>query len=239
MASIRIPHMVPALAPAMARDTVMNLSTRTQLAQLICTRLCHDLAGPVGAVSAGVELLGDDPAMIDRETLDLIAASSAAASKKLKFMRVIFGTVTQHSPAALADLESTVDGFLSAIAGSSGPAKIQWPTPALLSELQAKASAAAIQVLLNAVLVVLEAQPGATSLEVEIDPTKEIVIRARGRANHRRDIFEAVAEPEHVLPSARNAQALYWVTLVQDLGTTPVLTAAEGAVTATIPLPQR
>lgn len=239
MASVIVPPYGAGVITGNGLTHVMNLSTRTELAQLICTRLCHDLAGPVGAVSAGVELLGDDPAMIDRETLDLIAASSAAAAKKLKFLRAIFGTVTQHSPAALADLESTVGGFLSAIAGSSGPVNIAWPQTAVLSALQEQASSAAIQVLLNAVLVVLEAQPGATALEVDIDPTKQIVVRARGKANHRRDIVEAISDPEHVLPSARNAQALYWVTLVRELGAAPTLTASEGAVTATVPLPVR
>ncbi len=61
--------------------------TELELAQLLCTRLCHDLAGPVGAVAAGVELIGGDPAQADLETLGLIGNSSAAASLKLKFMR--------------------------------------------------------------------------------------------------------------------------------------------------------
>ncbi|MGB1876763.1 MAG: hypothetical protein ACPHGY_07545, partial [Rhodospirillaceae bacterium] len=62
-----------------------------QLAQLLCTRLCHDLAGPVGAISAGVELMGTDPELIDDETMSLLSGSAEAAGRKLKFLRVAFG----------------------------------------------------------------------------------------------------------------------------------------------------
>ena len=35
-------------------------SLELQLAPLLCARLCHDLAGPFGAVNNGAELLKDD-----------------------------------------------------------------------------------------------------------------------------------------------------------------------------------
>jgi len=35
-------------------------SLELQLAPLLCARLCHDLAGPFGAVNNGAELLNDD-----------------------------------------------------------------------------------------------------------------------------------------------------------------------------------
>ncbi len=59
--------------------------TDLELARLLCTRLCHDLAGPIGAVAAGVELIGQDPSMADAETISLIGDSSGAASRKLRF----------------------------------------------------------------------------------------------------------------------------------------------------------
>ena len=41
------------------------VETDLELAQLLCTRLCHDLAGSIGAVAAGVELIGGDHTQID------------------------------------------------------------------------------------------------------------------------------------------------------------------------------
>lgn len=62
------------------------------LIALICSRLCHDLAGSVGAVNNGVELLADerDPAMRD-EAIGLIALSAGDAARKLAFFRLALG----------------------------------------------------------------------------------------------------------------------------------------------------
>ena len=89
------------------------------LAQLLCTRLCHDLAGPVGAVAAGVELAAGDPSQVDAETLDLIGNSSVAASRKLKFLRTALG-VPGAASSVLGDLSTLIEGYLSATAGRGG-----------------------------------------------------------------------------------------------------------------------
>src|SRR5690349_24466256 len=62
------------------------------LASLLCSRLCHDLMSPVGALNNGIELLADetDPDMRDK-CLELLADSARATANKLKFFRLAFG----------------------------------------------------------------------------------------------------------------------------------------------------
>ena len=64
----------------------------TDFASLLCSRLCHDLLSPVGALNNGLELLADekDPAMRER-VLELLAESARASASKLKFFRLAFG----------------------------------------------------------------------------------------------------------------------------------------------------
>lgn len=66
-----------------------------ELAALLCSRLCHDLVSPVGAVINGVEVMGedDDPEMLEH-AVKLIASSAESASAKLKFLRVAFGSAS-------------------------------------------------------------------------------------------------------------------------------------------------
>lgn len=61
-------------------------------ASLLCSRLCHDLVGPVGSLYNGVELLADetDPEM-QRNCLELLADSAKQTANKLKFFRLAFG----------------------------------------------------------------------------------------------------------------------------------------------------
>src|SRR3954471_587667 len=63
-----------------------------EFASLLCSRLCHDLLSPVGALNNGIELLTDehDPEMRAR-CLDLLGESARASANKLKFFRLAFG----------------------------------------------------------------------------------------------------------------------------------------------------
>ena len=62
------------------------------LAALLCSRVCHDLISPVGAIVNGLEVLDEDK---DEETrtfaLDLIKKSARQASARLQFCRLAFG----------------------------------------------------------------------------------------------------------------------------------------------------
>ena len=83
------------------------------LASLMCSRLCHDLMSPVGALNNGVELLSDetDPTMREK-CLELLADSAKATANKLKFFRLAFGAAggfgsevdTREAEAALQGL---------------------------------------------------------------------------------------------------------------------------------------
>src|ERR1700745_1215714 len=62
------------------------------LASLLCSRLCHDLMSPIGALNNGIELLADetDPDMREK-CLELLSDSARASANKLKFFRLAFG----------------------------------------------------------------------------------------------------------------------------------------------------
>ncbi len=66
--------------------------SQVELASLLCSRLCHDLLSPVGALNNGLELLADetDPEMRAR-CFELLTDSASASAQKLKFFRLAFG----------------------------------------------------------------------------------------------------------------------------------------------------
>src|SRR5262245_45703687 len=117
-----------------AGDGGKPMDRELELAQLLCTRLCHDLAGPIGAVAAGVELIGTDPQAADPETLGLIGTSSAAASFKLKFLRAVLGTDNSANGAPV-ELASLLDGYLGATTAGDGRPVVQWPAPNEFAQL--------------------------------------------------------------------------------------------------------
>ena len=68
------------------------LMNELDFASLLCSRLCHDLISPVGAISNGIEILSeeDDEAM-RKEVMKLLESSAHQTSNRLKFYRLAFG----------------------------------------------------------------------------------------------------------------------------------------------------
>ncbi len=63
------------------------------LAALLCSRVCHDLISPAGAIVNGLEVLEDKDSDEETKTfaLDLIKKSARTASARLQFCRLAFG----------------------------------------------------------------------------------------------------------------------------------------------------
>jgi histidine phosphotransferase ChpT len=99
------------------------------LAALLCSRVCHDLISPVGAVVNGIEVMEDDA---DEQTktfaLDLIRKSATTASARLQFCRIAFGAAGSAGAAIdLGDAEGVARGMLE-----DEKTKLKWALPRVL-----------------------------------------------------------------------------------------------------------
>jgi histidine phosphotransferase ChpT len=71
--------------------TILSLES-LDLAALLCSRVCHDVISPVGAIVNGLEVLEEDKDEGMREfAMDLIRKSARSASARLQFCRLAFG----------------------------------------------------------------------------------------------------------------------------------------------------
>src|SRR5499426_1043597 len=85
-----------------------------ELAALLCSRVCHDLISPTGAIVNGLEVLEEDG---DEETkkfaLDLIKKSAKTASARLQFCRIAFGAAgSAGAQVDTGDAETVARGFI-------------------------------------------------------------------------------------------------------------------------------
>ena len=148
--------------------------TDVDLAALLCSRLCHDLLSPVGAMNNGLELLADetDPAMRER-CIDLLGESAAAAANKLKFFRLAFGAAGGFGPTVdPSDAKAVATGLVE-----DARTKLVWDVPA------SPLPKAAVKILLNLILIAREALVRGGTLAVGAesrDGETEMVVRAEG-----------------------------------------------------------
>jgi len=184
------------------------------LAALLCSRVCHDLISPVGAIVNGIEVMEEDK---DEETkafaLDLIKKSARQASAKLQFCRLAFGAAgSAGAQIDLGDAEKAARGLLE-----DGKTTLAWNLP---RELLAKNR---VKLLLNMLLIGAGAIPRGGSLK--IDPLREgegvsgFQITASGlNARLTQNTVELLAgSPAHPV-EAHGIQPLYTGILARDCG---------------------
>jgi hypothetical protein len=99
------------------------------LAALLCSRVCHDIISPVGAITNGLEVLDeDDNEEMKAFAFDLIRKSAAQASAKLQFARLAFGAAgSAGAEIDLADAEKVARGYMQA-----EKAELSWEAPRAL-----------------------------------------------------------------------------------------------------------
>ncbi len=144
------------------------------LASLLCSRLCHDLMSPVGALNNGIELLADedDPQMRER-CLELLSDSARVTANKLKFFRLAFGAAGGFGDAVdSSEAKVAIEGLL----GSAGKIDLGWMAG------DAKLSKSATKLLLNLALIAADSlvRGGRLDVGAETGDGTEIAIRAEG-----------------------------------------------------------
>ena len=179
------------------------------LAALLCSRLCHDLISPVGAIINGLEVMEEDK---DEETkafaLDLIKKSAGQASAKLQFCRLAFGASgSAGAQIELGDAEKAARGLLE-----DGKATLAWNLPRVLVAKNR------VKLLLNMLVVASGTIPRGGTLTA--DPMGEgYRVTARGLnarlAPATTDLLAGIpAEPVN----AHAIQPLYTGILARDCG---------------------
>ena len=146
-----------------------------EFASLLCSRLCHDLLSPVGALNNGIELLADehDPEMRAR-CLDLLGESARASANKLKFFRLAFGAGGGFADEIdTREAQAALDGLF----GSEGKIELGWVVDG------DKLPKGAVRLLLNLALLAGDALVRGGRLDVGAergDGEIELAVRAEG-----------------------------------------------------------
>ncbi|MCZ7851593.1 MULTISPECIES: histidine phosphotransferase ChpT [Agrobacterium] len=143
------------------------------LAALLCSRVCHDVISPVGAINNGLELL--DEGGTDDDALDLIRTSALNASVRLKFARLAFGA----SGSAGASIDTgEAEKAAQDFAAAEKKAEVSWNGP------RAIVAKNRVKLLLNLFLVAYGSIPRGGNVDVLLenpdgDARFEITVKGR------------------------------------------------------------
>lgn len=200
-------------------------SDQIDFASLLCSRLCHDLLSPVGALNNGLELMADekDPAMRER-CFDLLEQSARASAGKLKFFRLAFGSAGGFGEQISAEeIRAAIDGIIN------DRTTLGW----LVGD--ASLPKAAAKILLNLALVAVDAMVRGGQLDIGAEARGEgieIVVRGTGERltldpEIRRALQGKLGEGE---VTSRTAAAWMTHSLAQACGGAVLVESGEGMV---------
>lgn len=202
----------------------MTAQDDMKLAELLCARLCHDLAGPVGAASAGAELMEEEG---DSETARLVALSAGWAAARLKFFRAALGP--GGNPQTTAALRDLAGAYLkTASSGANTDIVLAWSCAA------ASLDADRARLLLNLVLLARDALARGGRIEVTVSAPAAgglgLSVAAHGPAASLGDeahgVLTAGASPD----GPRGAQAWFARRLAERLGGSLRVEASSGSL---------
>lgn len=144
------------------------------LSALLCSRVCHDVISPIGAIVNGLEVLedDDDPSMRDF-ALDLIRKSARTASARVQFARIAFGAAGSAGASIdLADAEKVSRAMFA-----DEKTQLTWSAPRALFPKNK------VKLLLNLVVIATGAIPRGGVIDVAVTgdgDAPRLVLRAKG-----------------------------------------------------------
>jgi histidine phosphotransferase ChpT len=186
-----------------------------RLAELLCSRLCHDLVSPVGAVNNGIELLeefgGENGG--DGEAMKLIASSGKQAARRLQFYRVAFGQAGTQLAQPLADVRELVDGIFD-----GGKLKVEWESGGAAPAIPGWG-----KLLCNLVSLASEALPRGGTLKVSVAEAgggARLQVAASGQGCRLNDEVRQALEPGTKVEqlSPRGVQPFFAARLAERMG---------------------
>lgn len=138
----------------------MNGLSDVDLAALLCSRVCHDVISPVGAIANGLEVLADeDDEEMRKLAFDLVRRSAEQASAKLQFCRLAFGA----AGSAGSSLDVGEAGDIARLFVGEEKVRLDWTAP---RETRDKSQ---VKLLLNLMLIAMSAVPRGGRVMVDID----------------------------------------------------------------------
>jgi histidine phosphotransferase ChpT len=148
--------------------------TPLDLAALLCSRVCHDVISPVGAIINGLEVLdGEQDEEMRAVAMELIKKSAISASARLQFCRLAFGAAGSFGALIdTGDAETAARGIFA-----NGRTVLRWNPDRRM------ASRNSVKLLLNLCLIAASAIPRGGVIAVDItgeDDAMTIRVEAKG-----------------------------------------------------------
>ena len=183
------------------------MSDVLELSEFLISRLCHDMAGPVGAINNGVELLKDPSPTYHAESIDLIEISAKEAVARLLYFRQAYGNCKSQSGISMATIKNLVNNYYH---GKN--ITFNWPEAHGDSDSMQPIMPDIVKLILNAVLIVSGTLIHGGNVTIKIKTQKNdqaVKVRGEGKTVKLHDYLSNALtnDLKEIKVDSKNAQA--------------------------------
>jgi len=179
------------------------------LAALLCSKVCHDVISPVGAIANGLEVLEDEQDAEMRDiAFDLVRRSSRQASAKLQFCRIAFGAAgSAGSSIDTGDAEDVAKKFIG-----EDKVTLEWEIP---REIRPKNQ---VKLMLNLVMLAISSIPRGGKITMGVTDGGGLTARAEGKNAKvpEKTLVMLEGDAQEDAMDARLAQVYYTLRLANE-----------------------
>lgn len=218
--------MSDAAASTLPTPALLSLDA-LDLAALLCSKVCHDVISPVGAIVNGLEMLEEEKdAEMRAFAQDLVKRSAASASARLQFCRLAYGAAgSAGAEIDTGDAEKVARGLIE-----DDKTKIVWTGPRILLAKNK------VKLLLNLCQIAASAIPRGGVVEATIAGAgADVTLSARSSGAYFRLSANVPAmlagRPETGTVDAHGIQSFYAGLVARQSGMDIEVIKEEGAVT--------
>lgn len=151
--------------------------------ELLCSRLCHDLISPLGAINNGVELVSEGDTAVLQDAISLIGSSARKAAGRLAYFRLAFGAWGAEPVSTFRAIRKTVEQQFD-----DKRCAVSWIDPTPSDDVPLEKDAA--KLLLNLLLVAGECAQRDATIDVSLalpDRRPRLSVAVRGERCKLRD----------------------------------------------------
>jgi histidine phosphotransferase ChpT len=189
----------------------MNEISALHLSQLLITKLCHDIVGPIGAISNGVEFLQEADGM-EKQAISLITDSSSQAIARIQFYRYLYGVMKEQEVVSLDDKKLLSDSFYQA-----SKVKLHWHE--VLNEKLPDITPEDLRIICNLIFIAGGSLVKGGEVAINYRDENVIEVKATGLVVILHDELQNILTGEiNCAPSAANVQVIYTKMLIAKQG---------------------
>ena len=152
----------------MSAQGMASVDERLRLAELLASRLCHDLSGPLSTLLGSLELLTEEPETAE-EALGLANEVAVTMGKRLRLLRAAWGGAA--APLRVEELRGLAEGLPQAH-------RISLQLDRLVPSARFPPGAA--RLVLNLLLLAAESLPAGGTIALAGDPEAEVQVSILG-----------------------------------------------------------